>query len=67
MSTEVDPQTDPTCTMWCPATVFSFSARQRVTEWKGQTCGSPTNSTPTGDSTLKVEQRVKDLIILQLN
>lgn len=43
---------------------FSFFARQRVTEWKGQTCSSPTNSTPTGDSTLKVEQRIKDLIIL---
>lgn len=45
------PRTDPTCTMWCPClSFFSFFARQRVTEWKGQTCSSPTNSTPTGDS-----------------
>ncbi len=43
--------------------VFSFFARQRVTEWKGQTCSSPTNSTPTDDSALKVEQRIKGLII----
>lgn len=46
--------------------VFSSYARQRdrVTEWKGQTCTSPTNSAPTGDSALKVEQRIKGLIIL---
>lgn len=44
--------------------VFSFFARQSATEWKGQTCSSPTNSTPTGDSALRVEQRIKGLIIL---
>lgn len=32
--------------------ISSPFARQRVTEWKGQTCSSANNSTPTGDSTL---------------
>lgn len=44
--------------------VFSFFARQRISEWKGQTRSPPTNSTPTGDSALTVEQRIKGLIIL---
>lgn len=51
----------------CPA-FFSSCARQRetVTVRKGQTCSSASNSAPIGDSALKVEYRIKGLIILPL-
>lgn len=61
------PKPHPTCTMWSPASQFSLPLHvreTRVTERKGQTCRSPTNSTSTGDSALKVERRIKGPIIV---
>lgn len=56
----------PSVLSYPPRSLLPMHVRDRVAVRKGQTCSSPTNSAPIGDSALKVEYRIKGLIILAL-